>query len=29
MSALRAAGYDQPFRTVEQGVGEYLAQLHA
>jgi ADP-L-glycero-D-manno-heptose 6-epimerase len=29
MSALRAAGYDRPFRTVEQGVGEYLAHLHA
>jgi ADP-L-glycero-D-manno-heptose 6-epimerase len=29
MSALCAAGYDRPFRTVEQGVTEYLAHLHA
>jgi len=29
MSALRAAGYDKPFRTVEQGVADYLAQIHA
>jgi len=29
MTALRAAGYDKPFKTVEQGVAGYLAQIHA
>jgi len=28
VSALRATGYEKAFRTVEQGVGEYLAWLH-
>ncbi len=28
ISRLRAAGYDAPFRTVEQGVAEYLAWLN-
>lgn len=27
MASLRAAGYHEPFRTVEQGVREYLKQL--
>jgi ADP-L-glycero-D-manno-heptose 6-epimerase len=29
IGALRAAGYDAPFRTVEQGVHEYLSWLRA
>jgi ADP-L-glycero-D-manno-heptose 6-epimerase len=28
MTALRAAGYDRAFRTVQEGVADYLAQLH-
>lgn len=28
ISALRAAGYDAPFKTVEQGVQEYMDWLH-
>jgi len=29
MSAMRAAGYDAPFRTVEEGVAEYMQWLNA
>jgi ADP-L-glycero-D-manno-heptose 6-epimerase len=29
MTALRAAGYDAPFATVEEGVGRYVARLAA
>ncbi|WJW75262.1 ADP-glyceromanno-heptose 6-epimerase [Thiohalobacter sp. IOR34] len=29
ISALRAAGYERPFKTVEQGVAEYMALLNA
>lgn len=29
ISALRAMGYEQPFRTVEEGVRQYLDQLNA
>jgi len=28
MSALRAAGYDEPFLSVEEGVAEYLSRMH-
>lgn len=29
MAALKAAGYDQPFKTVAQGVDEYMAWLNS
>jgi ADP-L-glycero-D-manno-heptose 6-epimerase len=28
MSALRAAGYDKPFKTVAEGVAEYMTWLN-
>lgn len=28
INALRAAGYDRPFRTVQEGVADYLSRLH-